>query len=66
MGKYKDLTGQRFGSFTVLYRCDYSIQNSWWHCRCDCGTERDLRTYELTSGKRAHCRNCGGKKNDSR
>ena len=38
-----DLTGKRFGKLTVLYRngqnkCGQAI----WHCKCDCGREKDI------------------------
>ena len=36
--KLIDLTGQKFGKLTVLYRAD-NIQNQpAWICKCECGT----------------------------
>jgi hypothetical protein len=35
-----DLTGKRFGRWTVLERAPSSNGESMWRCVCDCGTER--------------------------
>ena len=48
----KDLTGIKFGRWTVLYQCekDNSASASQiikWHCRCECGQERDVNHYNL-------------------
>ena len=54
-----DLTGRVFGDLTVLgpSRERRSYGGQWWHCRCDCGTERDFPATLLTTGKQT---NCGG------
>lgn len=44
MGKFKDLTGQRFGYLTVVKRAeDYVSPKGYhivrWLCKCDCGNE---------------------------
>lgn len=44
MGKFKDLTGQRFGKLTVVKRVENKIvsnsnQYAQWLCKCDCGNE---------------------------
>ena len=59
MGKFIDLTGQRFGSWTVL-RLSQRIDNRsrCWLCRCDCGTERDVRTFSLRNGQSTSCGEC--------
>jgi len=55
--RIKDLTGQRFGSLTVLgYVGKDKHDNSVWLCGCDCGNEKEIRYYRLTSGS---TRNCG-------
>lgn len=56
MSKLIDLTGQRFGRLTVLYRTNDIIsangrKRSNWHCMCDCGTECDVAGDCLTRGK---------------
>ena len=44
-----DMTARRFGSWTVL-----SKVFPGWLCRCDCGTERVIRTDSLKTGNRNH------------
>ena len=57
-----DLTGKRFGSWTVLYR--YSEHSkSWphipyWVCRCDCGFTDVVLGSNLRYGKSTACRRC--------
>ena len=36
---FKDITGQRFGRLTVLYRCPENSKDrkAQWVCKCDCG-----------------------------
>lgn len=49
---FVDLTGQTFGSYTVLSKVD---RKHYWHCRCACGTERDLFGPDLKRGKTKSC-----------
>lgn len=51
----EDLTGQRFGSLTVLER-DFSVKDTQWWCRCDCGVIKSVRASNLRSG---HTKSCG-------
>lgn len=51
MGHHKDLTGQEFGEWKVLYPVDGGKQ----HCKCSCGTEKDILTGKLTSGQTLQC-----------
>lgn len=65
MGAIKDLTGQRFGSLTVLGRAeDYVLKSGRrhlrWRCRCDCGVEKSVRGTHLKSGAVVSC-GCFGK-----
>ena len=40
MGKFQDLTGQRFGRLTVIKRSETNKYNKpAWICKCDCGNE---------------------------
>ena len=40
MGKFVDLTGQRFGNLTVIERRGSDkYKNALWLCKCDCGNE---------------------------
>lgn len=56
----RDLTNQRFGKLTALYpigqKKEYSNRSMYWHCRCDCGTEKDVSSESLTRG---HVYSCG-------
>ncbi len=48
----QDLTNQKFGLWTVLYKAD---KNNYWHCRCNCGTEKDVFIGSLKSGQSKSC-----------
>lgn len=57
IGKFKDLTGQRFGKLTVLKKIDKGKSNKvWWLCQCDCGNTHEVITYHLTHNL---CQSCG-------
>lgn len=53
-----DLTGRRFGSLKVISYAD----NSKWLCKCDCGNEKVVDSYNLTSG---HTKSCGCFRSDA-
>lgn len=60
MSKLKDLTGQKFGKLTVLYR-DMNIypnkkKETRWVCKCDCGNIISAISYDITRG---HTNSCG-------
>lgn len=55
-----DLTGRRFGRWTVLYESGRAREPRGrivplWHCRCDCGTEKDIRAGSLVGGTSLSC-----------
>lgn len=54
MGRFIDLTGQRFGRWTVL-RYAGSHNGAFWECRCDCGTVRVVRGCSLRYGESKSC-----------
>lgn len=56
MGRYRDLTGERFGRLRVLQRdgCNKHGQVKWW-CRCDCGTEKHVLGMCLSRGETQSC-----------
>lgn len=57
--RIKDLTGQRFGRLTALYRLDKMRGSSYlWQCRCDCGKEVQTTANSLLSGNSKSC-GCG-------
>lgn len=55
MPAFKDLTGQRFGRLTVLYRVQNRGASTMWKCRCDCGNERNISANSLHNGTSASC-----------
>lgn len=54
---FKNLTGQRFGRLEVVsYAGPTGKQRqSTWLCRCDCGTEKVIRSTHLMSGQITSC-----------
>src|SRR5262245_20287289 len=61
MGKFVDLTGQRFGRLTVLARVPPELLNkvvfeAHWLCGCRCGELIHTRASSLKNG---HTRSCG-------
>lgn len=52
----KDLIGQRFGKLTVI--ANDPDKHEYVIVRCDCGTERSVRRWNLTTNRRP-ARSCG-------
>ena len=55
-----DLTGKHFGYWTVLHIAKHITEPRGrkvilWHCRCKCGTERDIRAGSLVGGTSLSC-----------
>ena len=47
----KDLTGHKFNSLTAIERlANYKNNKTYYRCKCDCGNERIVYGYDLTSG----------------
>jgi len=59
MGKYINLTGQRFGRLSVIERAEKptSVGNrgAYWLCRCDCGNEKIVFGASLKNGNTKSC-----------
>lgn len=56
MSKNIDLTGKRFGRFEVIgYAGRDKNYNSLWQCKCDCGSLRTVRGYNLQNGTSTSC-----------
>ena len=53
--RYIDLTGKRFGNYTVLRRVPSTNNNVKYLCHCDCGTEKIVYASSLRSGKVVSC-----------
>ena len=68
MSPINDLTGNKFGKLTVLYRVQDHVSKNGnkrvvWHCRCECGKELDVMGLNLT---RNHTVSCGCSRADGR
>jgi hypothetical protein len=57
-----DLTGQHFGSLTVVRRAGSTIdgktgcaKHAIWHCVCSCGKELDVMGFSLKNGDTTSC-----------
>lgn len=56
MGKFIDLTGQRFGRLVVIERTGSNKQGDvMWRCKCDCGTIKEVTATHLRSGASKSC-----------
>lgn len=60
MGKFIDLTGQKFGKLTVIKRdTDKSKINetnkTLWLCECECGNEVTVTRTNLMTGNTKSC-----------
>lgn len=56
MGKFVDLTGQRFGNLTVIERRGSDkYKNALWLCKCDCGNEVLIKSNNLRTGNSSSC-----------
>jgi len=55
MGKFIDLTGQRFGKLTVIERAGTRNREALWHCKCDCGKDTFSRSASLRNGTSQSC-----------
>ena len=56
MGKFEDLTGQKFGRLTVIDRAEkYKDGHAMWLCRCECGNEKAILEKCLKNGKTKSC-----------
>lgn len=55
MTKLKDLTGQRFGRWSVVGEAPKKGGQRHWHCLCDCGNEKDVYVGSLSRGVSMSC-----------
>ena len=51
----KDLTGMKFNRLTVIKRMPNRNDKAMWLCKCECGNEKIVESYHLTSGKIKSC-----------
>ncbi len=52
-----DMTNQKIGKWTVLYKTEKRNTGGciYWHCRCDCGRERDVLGISLRRHRSLSC-----------
>ena len=55
MGKFVDLTGQRFGKLVVIERTENKGIEVRWLCKCDCGNQSIVASTRLKSGRTRSC-----------
>ena len=55
MGAKEDLTGRRFGRWTVIEPSEKRGHHRIWKCQCDCGTVKDVYETNLKCGKTLSC-----------
>ena len=60
MGKFVDITGNRYGKLVVIKRAESrkigSRMRTFWECRCDCGNTVEVCGEHLKAG---HTKSCG-------
>lgn len=63
MAKIIDLTGKKFGRWTVLEEVGRASYNNEviWRCQCTCGNYADVASSDLRKGKSCGCRSCRNK-----
>lgn len=60
--KAQDIANQRFGRLIALYPIGKRANGTTiWHCRCDCGVEKDIDISSLNNGS---CQSCGCLRSD--
>lgn len=60
--KEGDLTGKRFGRWTVLHRAE---KDGYFTCQCECGTIKDVYRHSLMSGMSTGCQHCAFSHSDA-
>lgn len=55
MGKFKDITGEKFGMLTAVEVAGKNKQGFQWRCKCDCGNEVIVNGANLRSGISQSC-----------
>ena len=55
MPKALDITNQRFGHLMAIEKAPSKGKKTYWLCKCDCGTIKEIQTGHLTSGVTTTC-----------
>jgi hypothetical protein len=53
--KPRNYSGERFGRLLILQEADMRRSGRYWHVRCDCGAEKEVRQLSFTSGVVSSC-----------
>lgn len=53
--KLINMAGKKYGLWTVIKRSDQRKKDASWLCRCECGTERVVKGYNLRTGVSRSC-----------
>jgi len=56
MGKFIDITGNKYGKLTVVKRVENRNDKIFWLCECECGNKKEVCGGHLRS---AHTTSCG-------
>ena len=62
-----DLSGQKFGKWTILEK-DSNPPNkryAYWICKCECGTIKSCKSWDLRNNKTSSCYSCSLGENQS-
>lgn len=57
-GNFKDLSGEVFGSWTVLRKAESKGGRICFLCKCKCGNKSNIYSCNLTTGKSTGCTSC--------
>lgn len=55
MGKFIDITGQKFGRWTVLSRAKNQGTRTMWEAQCECGKTREVSAIHIRWGRSKSC-----------
>lgn len=55
MGKFIDMSGEKFGKLTAIERSGTSDNRAVWLCKCDCGNLKEIIGKSLRSGLTKSC-----------
>jgi hypothetical protein len=55
MGRFINLTGQKFGKLTVIERTKNQGKHTVWVCKCECGNIVKVRSTNLITGNTKSC-----------
>ena len=57
MGKFIDISGNKYGKLTVIEKVNKENKNiTYWLCECECGNKKTISKPNLTTG---HSKSCG-------